>query len=324
MKSWLFGVRSRFPSPGRSESSLARPVLSIERLEDRAVPAVIAGAVYTDLNNNGIRDPGEPGIAGITIQLGGTTGRVLATALTDADGRYQFTIPSGAAQTPEDANNLQHGGRYTVSQPHHPSGYLDGLLTADNASPIRNGCRNFRLIAVNPGGADQPDSNFGELIPARLAGSVVLDTAGGAAASGAVVNLTGTDDRGEAVSLSRTTAADGSYQFDSLRPGDYGLTVSPPSGYAVAGSVAGPLSGQATPGGVAGISVPPGAVGVGYDFDLTHSVAVVSLPPATVRSDSLSAGAGVAATTPSLASFAEILSSFQRSLATLDWTTWTS
>lgn len=297
---------------------------SIERLEDRAVPAAIAGAVYTDLDNNGVRDPGEPGIAGIAIQLGGTTGRVLATAITDADGHYQFAIPSGAAQTPEDAKNLQDGGRYTVSQPHRPSGYLDGLLTADNASPIRNGCRNIRLIAVNPGGADQPDSNFGELTPSVLAGSVVLDTAGRAGVAGAVVNLTGADDRREAVSLSRTTAADGSYQFDFLRPGDYGLTVSPPSGYAVARSVVGPLSGRATPGGVSAIGVPPGAVGSGYDFTLTRSGAVVSPAPAVSGSEGVSAGVGGAASPLPLASFAEMLSSFQRSLASWDSATWGS
>ncbi len=69
----------------------------------------IGDFVWNDLNNNGLQDAGEPGIAGVTVTLyaaNGTT--VIATTTTDALGNYQFanltagdyvagfsTLPSG-------------------------------------------------------------------------------------------------------------------------------------------------------------------------------------------------------------------------------------
>jgi hypothetical protein len=48
---------------------------------------------------------------------------------------------------------------------------------------------------------------------------------------GVSINLTGTDDRGQAVSLSQATDGDGAYVFGNLRPGSYYLTeVGQPSG----------------------------------------------------------------------------------------------
>jgi large repetitive protein len=52
-----------------------------------------SGSVYVDLNHNGKRDAGEPGIAGVVITLRGTTSAGVAIALvhrTDAAGNYHF------------------------------------------------------------------------------------------------------------------------------------------------------------------------------------------------------------------------------------------
>ena len=43
------------------------------------------GVVYSDLNGNGRRDVGEPGVAGVVMRLGD------ATAVSGSDGRYSFT-----------------------------------------------------------------------------------------------------------------------------------------------------------------------------------------------------------------------------------------
>jgi len=64
-----------------------------------AVPtSIVTGLVYDDANENGLRDAGEAGIAGATVDLtiagGGTT-----SALTDTTGRYQFTVNTGATVT---------------------------------------------------------------------------------------------------------------------------------------------------------------------------------------------------------------------------------
>ena len=54
--------------------------LEMEVLEDRRAPSFIGGSVYDDLNNNGVRDPGEPGIAGSTLLLNAPDGHNGATA----------------------------------------------------------------------------------------------------------------------------------------------------------------------------------------------------------------------------------------------------
>ena len=52
------------------------------------VNAEIHGKVFQDLNSNGKIDPGEPGVAGVTIKL---TGTVTATVVSDSTGAYVFT-----------------------------------------------------------------------------------------------------------------------------------------------------------------------------------------------------------------------------------------
>jgi protocatechuate 3,4-dioxygenase beta subunit len=56
--------------------------------------AAIGDYVWYDDNANGVQDPGELGLAGVTLDLlsnnGGAPGDMVATATTDADGRYLF------------------------------------------------------------------------------------------------------------------------------------------------------------------------------------------------------------------------------------------
>ena len=320
MTSRLFGFSLR---PGRSGVAPVPPRLGIEVLEQRAVPAVIAGAIYNDLNNNGVRDPGESGIAGSTIQLNGLEGHVLATATTDASGHYQFSLPSAGERTAEDSTRLQEGFRYTVSQPKGPPGYLGGKLTDDNVRALFvPACS--RSIVVNPDAPGQTNLNFGELKPASLAGSVTLvGDQGTAGVSGAVVNLTGTNDKGASVTLSRTTGSDGSYRFDDLRPGAYGLKLILPPGYEAGQSLIGSLRGLAMTNGVAGISVVPGAVGSGYDFTSRPTSAAGADVPAsdgTARDVQTLPSAGTG-TTPSYP-FEGFLLSVQKNLAAMNWAAW--
>jgi hypothetical protein len=53
----------------------------------------ISGTVWLDMNANGTRNPGEGGMAGVTVSLraGGCGGSVVATTTTAADGSYSFT-----------------------------------------------------------------------------------------------------------------------------------------------------------------------------------------------------------------------------------------
>src|SRR5262245_60851336 len=77
----------------------------LESLEDRAVPAIIGGIVYNDLNANGLFDDGENGLAANLLQLRDSGSNVLATAVSGADGRYQFTERTGPIVPAEQAHD---------------------------------------------------------------------------------------------------------------------------------------------------------------------------------------------------------------------------
>ncbi|HLB01321.1 MAG TPA: S8 family serine peptidase, partial [Bacteroidota bacterium] len=52
--------------------------------------ARLSGTVYHDLNGNGVRDGGEPGLAGKTLYLTGLTGPPTDSVISDVDGNFQF------------------------------------------------------------------------------------------------------------------------------------------------------------------------------------------------------------------------------------------
>jgi uncharacterized repeat protein (TIGR01451 family) len=103
------------------------PVNYGDRLIPGGNPSIITGTVYNDLNGSATRDPGEPGIGGVTIDLLNDSGIVIATATTALDGSYSF--PSLAA------------GIYTVRETDLP-GYTSttpnsvGVVLSDASSAV--------------------------------------------------------------------------------------------------------------------------------------------------------------------------------------------
>jgi hypothetical protein len=53
---------------------------------------VISGYAFSDLNNNGLFDSGEKGIANVPLELVNASGAVVATAISDANGYYAFYV----------------------------------------------------------------------------------------------------------------------------------------------------------------------------------------------------------------------------------------
>jgi hypothetical protein len=70
----------------------------------------------------------------------------------------------------------------------------------------------------------------GALNPTELAGKVTLDKKGHPGAAGLTVTLKGTDDLGQTVLRTTTTALDGTYSFTGLLAGTYEITVTPAPG----------------------------------------------------------------------------------------------
>jgi hypothetical protein len=50
----------------------------------------IGDIVWYDIDNDGVQDAGEPGIAGVTVTLQDSLGNLLASTTTDATGHYLF------------------------------------------------------------------------------------------------------------------------------------------------------------------------------------------------------------------------------------------
>jgi len=57
--------------------------------------AKIGDLVFDDANRDGVQNPGENGIAGVTVELLDASGAVVATDVTDAQGLYEFNTVGG-------------------------------------------------------------------------------------------------------------------------------------------------------------------------------------------------------------------------------------
>jgi hypothetical protein len=91
--------------------------------------------------------------------------------------------------------------------------------------------------------------------------------------AGVTITLTGTDFNGNKVTLTTTTAADGSYSFTGLAPGTYNLAATIPPGYVDNGDMLGTVNGQtdgtqdpSQPAVLSSINLNSGDNGINYDF----------------------------------------------------------
>lgn len=102
----------------------------------------IGDFVWFDSNNNGVQDPGEQGVPGVTVTLLNTSNVVVATTVTDANGNYRFV-------------NVADGS-YTVKFSNLPAGFafspkdLGGNDNADSdADPITGATGNYTISGGN-------------------------------------------------------------------------------------------------------------------------------------------------------------------------------
>lgn len=223
-------------------------------------PVSISGHVYEDANDNGIREPGERPIAGVTLTLLDANGQPTSrTTHTDASGYYRF-------------DGLRPGV-YGVSEI-QPGGYLDGKDAAGSVGGTANNPGDSITGARIPFATDAVDYDFGEIPPAKLSGYVYQDGAtiryqrdqtppdpyqlrdGRLTADDkrlAGVRLTLGDEFGRPVLLNGQprvtyTNAQGYYEFTNLPPGTYTVLESQPTGY---------VDGNDRQGNVGGMAVNP-------------------------------------------------------------------
>jgi uncharacterized repeat protein (TIGR01451 family) len=220
---------SNLPAGGSAGNQFAERVSSL------------AGSVYVDfsagnpaLSNNGVRDAGEAGIAGVPITLTGTDAAgnpVNRNTLTDASGNWRF----------EDLLS----GSYTVSEGAIPStagSFLDGRDSAGTAGGSTAVNDSIGPITL-PAAAQATGYLFGELPAASISGTVYIDrnrnnTLDALPTDGRLPGVTlrlvqGADCVSGSTLQTAQTDADGNYRFDAVAAGaSYLVCQAQPNGYA--------------------------------------------------------------------------------------------
>lgn len=157
-------------------------------------PVAVSGTVLTD--------DGDP-VPGATVTLTPVGGGTPLTAVTSSTGEYVIDDVGwdAGSNSPQD---------YTFTIGDLPEGY-GAVTTPDGIT-----------VAV---GQEEPSTgnDFVVRAPSAVSGTV---TSGGEPVAGVVVTLTGPGG-----SVGTTTAADGTYVFDGVLPGDHTVRVTPPDGY---------------------------------------------------------------------------------------------
>ena len=233
--------------------------------------ATKSGTKFEDLNANGVKDAGEPGIAGWPIYLlnaAGTT--VVQSTTTDSNGDYAFNnIVPGSYKVCEAAdNNTSDSTTWYQSYPKTGTTDLYTGCTGLNSAYAANGYA--VTLATN---ANDTGNDFGNYQMASKSGMKFEDMnangvkdAGDTPVSGVTIKLLNA--AGTSVVQTTTTAATtGAYSFTGITPGSYlvcefpsaGWTQSAPSNTACSGVTG------AAPGGYA-ITLTSGQSDTGNDF----------------------------------------------------------
>jgi PKD repeat protein len=186
--------------------------------------------IWSDTNQNGLQDSGEPGIAGVQIRLHGPGG-VLGTTTTNASGTYTFStsglaggsnyylqlvsIPTGYTLSPLNAGND------LIDNDFYGPGWTDWITVTPGATNNSHDCG---LIPSTP-----PPSSLGDRVWRDINNNGIQDTGEAGIAGVTLRLLVGNDPIATA-----TTDANGIYSFNTtgLPVGaGYRVEIIPPSGY---------------------------------------------------------------------------------------------
>jgi hypothetical protein len=126
-------------------------------------PSTLSGTVYNDVNNDGVKQASEAGIANVAVKLLDANGTLITTVYTNANGQYSFP-------------NLPAGTSYRIVEV-QPSTYNDGKDTAGTfvgAGSVVSVTNDIFKVSIGAAGnAVGTGFNFGELVLSSSATSTV-------------------------------------------------------------------------------------------------------------------------------------------------------
>ena len=209
----------------------------------------IGDTVWQDTDRDGVEDPGEPGIPGVTMLLKDEQGNVLDTDVTDADGMYLFEdLPAGTYTICVDTSTLPAGFEQT--------GDPDGILDNETTVPLGPG---EEELDADFGYNEPPVGSLGDRVWFDNDGDGVQDP-GEPGINGVTVQLR---DDGGVLLDTQVTSGDGGYLFVDLLAADYTVVVvasTLPDGVVQTGDPDGTLDDMTV------VSLPPGGSDLDNDF----------------------------------------------------------
>jgi hypothetical protein len=221
----------------------------IELLFDPA-PLEIGNRVWVDANDNGVQDPGETPLAGVTVTLHDSTGAQIAQTITDANGNYLFNDNNVLVGLLANTNYSVRIDETQAALSNYRPAQLDtgsNLGSADLRDSDGDPGLYPSAVAVNltTGGPGQNNHNFdfgfveifslGNLVWEDQNNNGVVDP-GEPGIPNVTVHLYA-DANGDGVPDSpvplatQTTNPSGNYLFTNLAAGSYLVEIVPPTGY---------------------------------------------------------------------------------------------
>lgn len=209
--------------------------------------ASLGDKVWLDLNNNGVQDSGEPGVAGVTVNLyrdanadglinGAEATTPYATTVTDAFGNYIFNnLPATASGTAYQVGFVLPSGYSFVTPNAGGDDFKDNDANTFAGGYtglyfLKQGQRNMSVDAGLVQTAPAGTASLGDKVWYDADADGVQD-AGETGVAGVTVTLY--NNAGTAIATT-TTDANGNYLFANLAAGDYSVGFSNlPQGYSL-------------------------------------------------------------------------------------------
>jgi protocatechuate 3,4-dioxygenase beta subunit len=189
----------------------------------------IGDLVWSDLDGDGVQDPGEPGEAGVEVLLVGANTGQLAFTVTDAEGRHEFLVSRAIA--PDQPYRLVFApppGVFLTAQDAGGDDALDSDADRFNGSTADFTLDPDEIDTTRDAGLDTSPrpAAVGDFVWDDADGDGLQDQ-GERGIAGVSVDLL---DASGAVVASTTTSAIGTYVFDGITPGDYRVSFVAPVG----------------------------------------------------------------------------------------------